>query len=67
MLTLTPIVLQLISLGLTVIPELVQAAITEVNLLNSATPPTADQQAAIDTALDTANAALQNAVQAPSA
>jgi hypothetical protein len=61
MLALTPLVLQLLQLGLNVVPEIIAAAQTEVDLWNSGTAPTAAQQAAIDAALDQANAALQAA------
>ena len=61
MLTLTPAVLSLIELGIQVAPGLIQTAQQEVALLNSGTPPTADQQAAIDAALAEAHAALQAA------
>ena len=62
MLSLTPIVLQLISAGLTVAPEIIAAAQTEVSLVKSGTAPTAEQQAAIDSALAAAHAALQASV-----
>ncbi len=58
-LTLVPLVLQLIQAGITEIPELISAAQTEVSLFNSQTPPTAEQQAEIDAALEKAHAALQ--------
>ncbi len=61
MLQLTPLVLQLISLGLSVAPELISAAQTEVSLVSGTNPPTSDQQAAIEEALASANAALQSA------
>lgn len=61
MLTLTPLVLQLIGIGTQVVPEIVAAAQTEVALFNAKTAPTAAQQAQIDAALDAANAALQAA------
>jgi hypothetical protein len=63
MLTLTPLVLQLLQLGVQVLPGLINAAVTEVELLKSGTAPTAEQQAAIDAALDDANTALMNAKQ----
>lgn len=62
-LTLTPLVLQLLQIGVAVLPQLISAAVTEVQLLNSDTAATAEQQAAIDAALDEANAALMNAQQ----
>lgn len=59
--TLTPLVLQLIALGIQVAPEIISAAQQEVSLANSATAPTPEQKAAIDAALDAAHAALQAA------
>jgi hypothetical protein len=61
MLTLTPLVLQLIQLGITVVPELIAAAQTEISLVTGTSPPSAEQQSQIDAALDAANAALQAA------
>jgi len=61
MLTLVPLILQLLQMGLTVVPELISAAQTEVGLLNSGQAPTPAQQAQIDAALATANAAVQAA------
>ena len=61
MLALAPVVLQLIQMGITVVPEIISVAQQEIALFNSGTPPTAAQQAAIDAALTAANAALQNA------
>lgn len=61
MLTLTPLILQLVSAGLTIAPELIQAAETELSLVTGTEAPTAAQQAQIDTALTAANAALQAA------
>lgn len=61
MLALTPAVLQMIQMGLTVLPELASVAMTEIELFRAGTPPSAEQQAAIDAALDTAHAALQAA------
>jgi hypothetical protein len=63
MLSVTPAVLQLIQLGLQVAPAIIDAAQTEVALLNGGQAPTAEQQAAIDAALDAAHAALQAAKQ----
>lgn len=63
MLTLTPLVLQLLQLGVQVLPGLISAAVTEVELLNSKTAPTAAQQAAIDAALDEAQTAVMAAQQ----
>ena len=65
MLALTPLVLQLIELGVSVVPELISAAQQEIAIFNSGTPPTAAQQADIDAALATAHAALQAAQPAP--
>lgn len=61
MLTLTPLVLQLVAQGIQLLPEIIAAAQTEVQLLNTRTLPTAGQIAAIDAALGKANAALQAA------
>ena len=61
MLTLTPLVLQLISLGVSVAPELISAAEAEISLVTGTSPPSAAQQAQIDAALTAANTALQNA------
>ena len=58
-LTLTETVLQLVMAGIQVLPGIVSAAQTEIALFKSGTTPTADQQAAIDAALDQAHAALQ--------
>ena len=60
-LSLTPLVLQLVALGIKVLPEIIAAAQAEVALLNAKAAPTAEQQAAIDAALAQANAALQAA------
>jgi hypothetical protein len=61
MLALTPLVLQLISLGISVVPELISAAQTEISLVTGTNPPSAEQQSQIDAALAQANAALQAA------
>ena len=61
MLSLTPLVLQLLAAGIQVLPEIIAAAQAEVALLNAGTVPTPAQQAAIDAALARANAALQAA------
>jgi hypothetical protein len=53
-------VAQLVQLGLVIEPE-VQAAVQQVMLLSGGPPPTADQQATIDAALESAHAALQAA------
>lgn len=63
MLALTPLVLQLIQLGVQVLPGLISAAVTEVELLNSDTPATPEQRAVIDLALDQANQAVMDAQQ----
>jgi hypothetical protein len=63
MLTLVPIVLQLLEAGITVVPEIISAAQAEVALFNSGSAPTAAQQAQIDAAEAAASAALQAAVQ----
>ena len=41
-------------------PEIAAAAQTAYSLINSGTPPTPEQQAAIDAALDAAHAKLQS-------
>ena len=64
MLELTPLILQMIQLGITVVPELITAAQAEISLISGTTPPTAAQQAVITAAVDTANAAIQAAVPA---
>lgn len=61
MLSLTPLVLQLVAAGVQLLPEIIAAAQTEVQLFNAGVVPTATQQAVIDTALARANAALQAA------
>jgi len=61
MLSLTPLVLQLLAAGIQVLPEIIAAAQTEVQLLNAGSAPTPAQLAAIDAALRQANAALQAA------
>jgi hypothetical protein len=66
MLALTPLVLQLISLGVSVAPELISAAQTEISLVTGTSAPTAEQQAQIDSALAAANSALQAAQPATS-
>lgn len=44
-----------------VLPDLISAGQTEIQLATQGTPPTAAQQAAIDAALDQAHALLQAA------
>lgn len=61
MLALTPAVLNLVAQGLPVAIQVGQAAVTEYELYKSGTAPSAEQQAAIDAALDAANAALMAA------
>jgi hypothetical protein len=61
---LTALVLQLIQLGIQVAPQIISAAQTEIALIQSGGAPTAEQQAAIDAALDAAHAALQAGVPA---
>jgi hypothetical protein len=61
MIALTPLVLQLIELGVQLAPELIAAAQTEISLFNSKSEPTAEQTAQISAALDAAHAALQAA------
>ena len=46
-----------------VLPGLLSAAQTEINLFTSATPPTAEQLATIQAALDQSEALLQSAQQ----
>jgi hypothetical protein len=64
MLALTPVVLQLVEAGITILPSIITAAKTEVSLFNSQTAPTPAQQAEIDDALAAAHAALQASVAA---
>jgi hypothetical protein len=61
MIALAPLVLQLIQLGLSVAPELISAAMSEIALFNSGTAPTASQQRDLDAALEAAHSALQGA------
>lgn len=67
MLTLIPIVLELLQAGVTIVPEIVSAAQAEYALFSTGTAPTAAQQAQIDAALETANAALQAVQQGAAA
>ena len=62
--TIIAVLIQLIQMGIKVAPEVIAAAQTALSLLESGTAPTAAQQAQIDTALDTAHAALQGATSA---
>lgn len=64
MLVLSPLVLQLIGLGITYTPQLIAAAQAEIRLCNAGAVPTAAERAAIDAALEVAHAALQAAVPA---
>ena len=59
MVVLTPLVLQIIELGLEYTPELIAAARVEMALYESGAPPSDSDMARIDTALDAAHAALQ--------
>ena len=63
MLALSPLVLQLIQLGIQVVPGLIAAALTEIELVNSDTPPSDVQREEIRAALEEANTALMNAQQ----
>ena len=66
-LTLLPVIEQLISLGITVVPEIITAAQTELALwATPGTAPTAEQEAQIDAAHAAASAALQAAQPAAS-
>ena len=56
------LITQIISLAIQYVPELVQEAELAIGLLKSGADPTPEQQAAIDAALDKANAALQAAI-----
>lgn len=56
-----PIAAQLVQLGVTVAPSIIEAVNLEMQLSGSNTQPTADQQAKLDAALDEAHAALQAA------
>jgi hypothetical protein len=60
-LTLVPLIEQLVELGLTVAPEIISAAQTELSLFATSTAPTAEQQAAIDAAYAQASSGLQAA------
>lgn len=63
---LIPIILQLVSAGLAVAPSIIAAGKTELDLLRAgAPPPTPEQIAEIDAALEAANSALQSAQPAP--
>jgi hypothetical protein len=65
MLTLLPVILQLVEAGVTVAPQLIAAGKTEIDLFNSKAAPTQAQKdqidAALEAALEAANTALQNA------
>ena len=58
------LITQLIQLALTVAPDLVAEAQLAIKFLTSDSDPTPEEQAAIDAALDKANAALEAAVAA---
>jgi hypothetical protein len=60
---LSPVVLDLIRLGIAVAPQILAAAQLELQLLNSGTTASAEQQATISAALDAAHATLQAAQQ----
>lgn len=63
---LIPIILQLVSAGIAIAPQIIAAGKTELDLLRSGAPPPTDaQKAEIDAALDAANTALQAAQPAP--
>jgi len=59
-----PVVAQLVELGLELTPTIIGAVNTVMALSGSGNPPTPEQQAQIDAALDEAHAALQAAQQA---
>lgn len=65
MLALTPLVIQLIELGIEVAPDIIAAVRREIALVSATNAPNAADQALIDRALEEANAALQAARQAP--
>lgn len=56
--------IQLIEMGITVVPEVISAAQTAVSLIESGAPPTPAQQAQIDAALSATHASLQAATPA---
>jgi hypothetical protein len=60
---LSPIVFDLVELGIAIAPHILAAARVEVQMLTSGAPPTAEQTAAISAALDAAHATLQAAQQ----
>jgi hypothetical protein len=53
--------IELIQLGVSVVPQVISAAQTAVSLIESGSDPTPEEQAQIDAALDAAHAALQAA------
>lgn len=63
--TLLPLIIQLVQAGITLVPQLIAAAKTELDLLGSNSAPSDTQKAQIDAALELANDALQNAQPAP--
>ena len=66
MITLLPIIVQLVQLGIAIAPDLIAAGKLELDLLNPNAPPmTDDQRAQIDAALEDAHNALQAAQPAP--
>jgi hypothetical protein len=60
-LTLAPLVEQALAQGIPLVEEVINAANTEKALAASNTPPTPEQQAAIDAAYASTSAALQAA------
>lgn len=56
-----PIAAQLVQLGVTVAPAIIDAVNLEMQLSGSGNQPTPEQQAQLDAALDAAHAALQAA------
>jgi hypothetical protein len=56
--------IQLIEMGITVVPQVISAAQTAVSLIESGAAPTVAQQVQIDDALSTAHASLQAATPA---
>lgn len=62
---LVPVILQLVTAGLTVAPSIIAAGQKEYDLLKSGDVPTDAEIAEINAALEQANDALQNAQPAP--
>ena len=63
--TVIPIAAELVQLGVTIAPSIIEAVNLEMQLSGSGSAPTADQQAQLDAALEAAHAALQAAQPAP--